>query len=218
VNMPLLKERPVEDQDFVDTLKDEIASGRLMPGQRLTEIQLMERFALTRNKAREALKRLDADGFVKVVPNIGAVVAELSQKEIEHSYDLMGVLEGLSVRVATPYVTPQHLERLRLLIDKMEAAEEPSTFLIFNNEFHAVIASLSENDQLMGITDNLRIKLRRFGLQALQNPLQMAASKKEHRRIFEAVEGNKPEKAEQAVRDHHVNAKNRLIKGMTKSL
>jgi len=214
----LRKKKLMQYQGIMDILKEEIASGRLKPGQRLTENQLMERFQLSRNKAREVLKQLGADGFVKLTPNIGAVVAEMSQKDIEHSYDLMGVLEGLSARVATPYITPQHLERLRLLMDKMEATKDPSTFLIFNNEFHALIASLSENDQLISITDNLRIKLRRFGLRALQNPLQIAASRTEHRKVFEAIKDNKPEKAEKAVRDHHLNAKNRLIKGMNKSL
>src|SRR4030042_122501 len=115
----------MEWQRIVEILKEDIVSDKLKPGQRLTENQLMERFHLSRNKVREALKQLGADGFAKVTPNAGAVVAELSQKDIEHSYDLMGVLEGLAARVATPYITSQHLERLRLLMDKMDAAEEP---------------------------------------------------------------------------------------------
>ncbi len=208
----------MECRSIVDTLKEEIASGTLEPGQRLTENQLMERFQLSRNRSREALKQLGAEGFLKITPNVGAVVTELSQKDIEHSYDLMGVLEGLAARVATPCISPRHLEELQLLIDKMEAAEGPSMFLVFNNEFHSLIASLSENDQLISITDNLRVQLRRFGLRALQNPLQMAASKTEHRKMFHAIKENKPEEAEQAVREHHLNAKNRLIKGMNKSL
>jgi DNA-binding GntR family transcriptional regulator len=208
----------IERQEIVDTLREEIASGLLKPGQRLTEIQLIERFELTRNKVRDALGRLQADRLLKVVPNVGAVVTELSQKDIEHSYDLMGALEGLAVRVSTPYILPQHLERLQLLIDKMEAADEPSAFLVSNDEFHILIASLSENDLLTGITGSLRFRLRRFGLQALQNPLQIAASRKEHRRIFEAIKGIKPTRAEQLVRDHYLYAKNRLIKGMNKSL
>jgi DNA-binding GntR family transcriptional regulator len=216
--MTLRRGRLTERQGIVETLREEIASGRLMSGQRLTEIQLMERFLLSRNKVREALKRLDADGFVKVTPNVGAVVAELSQKDIEHSYDLMGTLEGLAARVATPYMAPQHLKDLQSLIDKMDAAEDPSTFIVPNDEFHTLIASLSENEQLIRITNNLRCKLMRFGLQALHNPLQMAASKRDHKRIFEAIKGIKPTKAEQLVRNHYLHAKNRLIKGMNKSL
>ena len=203
---------------IVEILKEEIARDKLKPGQRLTEIELMERFKITRNKVREALKRLDAESFVKITPNVGAVVTELSQKDIEHSYDLMGVLEGLAARVAAPYVTSRHLKTLQLLVDRMEAAHELATFFLPNDKFHTLIAALSENDQLIRITDNLRFKLRRFGLRALSNPRQMTASKLDHRKILEAIRDNKPEKAEQLIRDHYVDAKNRLIKGMNKSL
>ena len=149
---------------------------------------------------------------------MGAIVAELSQKDIEHSYDVMGTLEGLAVRVATPYITPEHLKRLQVLIEKMDAADNASNFLAPNDEFHTLIASLSENDLLIGITESLRFRLRRFGRQALQNPLQRAASRKEHRKIFEAISNLKPAKAEQLVRDHYLRAKVRLIKGINKSL
>lgn len=210
--------RLTEHQGIVETLKEEIASGTLIPGQRITEIQLIERFALSRNKVREALKQLDADAFVKVTPHVGAVVAELSQKDVEHSYDLMGVLEGLAARVATPYLTPEHFAQLQRLIDKMDTAKDASMFIVPNDEFHTFIASLSENEQLMRITNNLRCKLMRFGLQALHNPLQLAASRREHKKIFEAIKGIRPAKAEQLVRDHYLHAKNRLIKGINKSL
>lgn len=203
---------------IVEILKEEIASGRLAPGQRLTEVQLIERFALSRNKVREALKQLDADAFVKVTPHVGAVVAELSQKDVEHSYDLMGVLEGLAARVATPYLTSQHFEKLQSFIDRMDAARDASTFIVPNDEFHTFIDSLSENEQLMRITNNLRCKLMRFGLQALHNPLQLAASRRDHKKILEAMKGVKPAKAEQLVREHYLHAKNRLIKGINKSL
>ena len=205
-------------QEIVDTLKEEIANGGFRPGQRLVETQLSERFALTRNKVREVLRRLETEGFVKVIPNVGAVVSELSQKDIEHSYDLMAVLEGLSVREATSFITSQHLESLQLVIEQMETIDDPLLFYKLNDEFHALLARLSENERLIRLADNLRIHIRRFGTQAFYNPAQRAASRKAHGKIFETIKEAKPAKAEQLVRDHYLQTKNCHIRAVHKSL
>jgi DNA-binding GntR family transcriptional regulator len=205
-------------QDVAAHLREEIATGILRPGQRLIEAQICERFSVTRSRVREALRRLEQDGLVRIVPNVGANVAELSERDIEHSYDLMAVLEGLAVSVGTPFVTAPRLELMETLIDRMEATSEVSEFLVPNNEFHVLLASLSENERLIAYTDNLRVHLRRFGIRALSNPFQMAASKTEHRKIFEAIRDLKAAKAEMLVRRHYVQAKTRLIKGIHMSL
>jgi DNA-binding GntR family transcriptional regulator len=218
MNKDIATNSPDERQEIGKSLKLEIVNGALSPGQRLVEMQLCERFGVTRSKIREALRQLEQDGFVRIVPNVGAVVSELSQKDIEHIYDLLAVLEGLAVKVGTLYLTPQHLESLQTLIDKMEATDEPSPFYKLNNQFHALLDSLSENERLMRFADNLRLQLGRFSAQVLHNPLQMPAAKREHRKIFEAIKGLKAAKADQLVRDHYLQAKNRLIKRINKSL
>jgi DNA-binding GntR family transcriptional regulator len=205
-------------QDVAAHLREEIATGTLCPGQRLIEVQLCERFSATRSRVREALRRLEQDRLVKIIPNVGANVAELSERDIEHSYDLMSVLEGLAVRVGTPFVTAPRLEMMEALIARMEATNELSEFHGPNDEFHVLLACLSENDRLIAYTDNLRVHLRRFGIRALSNPLQMAASKTEHRKIFEAIRDLKAAKAEMLVRKHYLQAKTRLIKGIHRSL
>ena len=205
-------------RDIETLLKADIAAGVLDAGRRLVEAQLCERFSATRGKVREALRRLEQDRLVRIVPNVGAIVAEFTQKDIEQAYDLMSVLEGLAVRVGTPFVTAEKLESMEVLIARMEATDKVSEFHCPNDALHVLLASLSENERLIGYTDNLRVHLRRFGLKALSNPLQIAASKMEHRKIFEAIQQVKPAMAERLVRNHYVNAKNRLIKGMNRSL
>jgi DNA-binding GntR family transcriptional regulator len=205
-------------KDIVDILKEEITGGGLSPGQRLVEAQLNERFGFTSYKIRQALRQLEAEGFVKVIPNVGAMVSELSQKDIEHSYDLMAVLEGLSVREATPFITANHLQELELVVDRMETVDDPLLFYRLNDEFHSLIASLSENERLIRFADNLRIHLRRFGSEVFYNPVQRGASRKEHRKIFEAIKEAKSEKAERLVRDHYLKTKNCHIRAACKSL
>ena len=70
------REKLMKHQEIADILKEEITSGVFSPGQRLVEAQLGERFALTSYKIRQALRKLEAEGFVKVIPNVGAMVSE----------------------------------------------------------------------------------------------------------------------------------------------
>lgn len=203
---------------IVEDLKTGIASGKLKPGERLVEVHLSKIFGVTRSKIREALKKLEQDGFVKIIPNVGARVAEFSQRDIEHFYDLMSVLEGLAVRVITPFVTEEHLKKIEALVDKVEAAPTATQFYELNNQLHSFLIALSENDHLIKLADNFMFKIRCLNLQCLFSPGQMAAGIKEHRKIFEAIKERNAVKAEQLMRNHLFCAKNRLIKFINKSL
>jgi len=202
----------------VENLKAEIASGAFKPGQRLVEIHLSNILGVTRGKIREALRQLEQDGFVEIIPNVGARVAEFSQKDIEHIYDLMSVLEGLAVRVITPFLTNLQLKRIEALVDKVEAVHKPTQFFELNNELHSFLIALTENDHLIKIADNFMFKIRCLNLQCLFSPGQMAAGVREHRKILEAIKARNAVRAEQLMRNHLFSAKNRLIKFINKSL
>jgi len=207
-----------ERQKIVEDLKARIASGTFKPGQRLVEIHLSNVLGVTRGKIREALRKLEQDGFVEIIPNVGARVAEFSQKDIEHIYDLMSVVEGLAVRVITPFLTDEQLKRIDALIHKVEAARTATQFYELNNQLHSFLITLSENDHLIRLSENFMFRIRCLNLQCLFSPGQMAASIKEHRKIFEAMKARKAVKAEQLMRNHLLCAKNRLIKFINKSL
>jgi DNA-binding GntR family transcriptional regulator len=207
-----------ERQKIVEDLKAGIASGKFKPGQRLVEIHLSNVLGVTRGKIREALRKLEQDGFVQIIPNVGARVAEFSQKDIEHIYDLMSVVEGLAVRVITPFLTDEQLKRIEALINKVETARKPTQFFELNNELHSFLITLSENDHLIKLTENFMFRIRCLNLQCLFSPGQMAASVKEHKKILGAMKARKAAKAEQLMRNHLLYAKNRLIKFINKSL
>ncbi len=205
-------------QDVVRKLMTAIATGTFKPGQRLVELQLCDLFSVKRSKIREALRKLEHDGFVKITRNVGAVVAKFSRRDIEQIYDLLGVLDGMAVRIATPFIAPEQLKRLDNILDKMESTDDPSLSSNYNNEFHSLLNSFSENNRLMKITENLRLNVSAMGFQSFFAPGQIDASIKDHRKIIEAIKENKPEKAERIMRQHLINAKQRLIRWMYKSL
>jgi len=206
-------------QDIVRELMTAIATGTTFkPDQRLVELQLCDLFGVKRSKIREALRKLEHDGFVKITRNIGAVVAKFSRRDIEQIYDLLGVLDGMAVRVATPFIAPEQLKSLDNILHEMESTDDPSLFSNYNNEFHALLNSFSENNRLMKITENLRLNVSAMGFRSFFAPGQISASINDHRKIIEAIRENKPEKAERIMRQHLIDAKKRLIGWMYKSL
>lgn len=207
-----------ERRQIAETLASEIACGTLKPGHRLVESQLCERFGAKRARIRDVLRELERDGFIEIVPNVGAKVASLTQKEIEQIYDVLSTLEGLAVRVITPYVTAAQFERLEHLVNQMDVTDTPAQFLEYNHEFHWLLTDWSENERLIKFTDILRRNQKRFATQSFLSPGQIEASRVDHRKIFEAMKQRKPVEAERSMRTHLLRAKTRLIKYMNKSL
>jgi len=218
MNEDTILNQSVERQGIVEDLKAGIANGTFKPGQRLVETHLSELFGVNRSRIREALRKLEQDGFAKIIPNIGAFVLEFSQKDLEHIFDLMSVLEGLAVRVITPFVTSEQLQSMEVLIKKMEATEKATQFYEYNNDLHSLLITWSENDDLIKLTENLRLRIRCIFLQTLFGPGQIAASIREHRELLQAMTERKAEKAEKLMRNHILNAKIRLFKYLNKSL
>ncbi len=195
-----------------------IATGVLKPGQRLVEASLCELFGVKRNKIREALRKLEHDGFVNITPNVGAVVSEVSRIDVEQMYDLLAVLDGMSARVVTTFIMPEQLATLDAILDKMDATTNPALYTDHNNEFHSLLSSYSGNTRLMKAADNLRLSIMAFGFRSFFVPGQIFASNRDHRKIVEAIKEGKPDKAEKIMRKHVLDAKARLIKWMYKSL
>jgi DNA-binding GntR family transcriptional regulator len=205
-------------QEVAEAIKAAIATSELKPGQRLIESQLCDIYGVKRSRIREALRKLEHEGFVKITPNVGAAVAEFSRGEIEHVYDLLSVLDGLAVRLATPFITEEQMQKLEELTKQMEATDRLPTFSDLNDRLHALFCSFSQNNRLIGFTDNLRLSIRAFGYRSFLVPGQIQTSVEEHRRIIQAMKENEPIQAEQLMRDHLINAKNRLIKWLYRSL
>jgi DNA-binding GntR family transcriptional regulator len=205
-------------QGIIKDLKNAIARGTFNPGQRLIEVQLCKRYGVGRSRVREALKHLEQEGFVKIIPHTGAVVTELSQKDIEQIYDLMGTLEGLAMKVATPMINNREKKTIEKFIQKMEVAKNPFEFFQWNFKFHKFMHSLSGNDRLIKFIENLQTQAHRMSLRSFYNPGQIRASIHEHRDILNAIKEINPLKVEKAIRGHYLLSKNRLVKYLNKSL
>lgn len=200
-------------------IKDAIVRGRWKSGERIVEAQLCRELGEGRSRVREALRQVAQDGFIELIPNTGAVVKEVSQKDIAQIYDLMGVLEGLSMRIATPTLTEKQIREIESFIGKMERYQKDKFKMAhYNFKFHEYVTKLGGNTRLISFVNLIRAQAGRMGLHSFYNPQQVRSSLVEHRKILDAVQEREPEKVEKYIRQHYLSAKNRLIQYINSTL
>lgn len=205
--------------DIVEFVKDAIIRGRIAPGERIVEAQVCRDMGVGRSPVREALRHLEQEEFVEIIPHAGALVKALSHQEVAQIYDLMGVLEGLSMRIATPSISDEEVERIESLAEAVEKNGQ-NRFRLFhaNSQFHHHLTVLGGNVRLIAFMDRIRQQTHRMGLQSFYNAKQVQASIREHRAIVDAVRERDPLKVEDLIRNHYLTSKNRLIRHLNHTL
>ncbi|WEH37053.1 GntR family transcriptional regulator [Streptomyces sp. AM 4-1-1] len=122
-----------------ELLRSRILDGTYSPGYRLVVNQLARETGVSTIPLREAVRRLQSDGLVEVVRNIGARVAEFDATQVEHSLQILARLEGYATRISAPHMEPGHIaESRRINVGMTEALEnfDPASFTALNRDFH----------------------------------------------------------------------------------
>jgi DNA-binding GntR family transcriptional regulator len=132
-------------------LRDMIVEGLLAPGARLNERVLCEQMQVSRTPLREAFKTLAGEGLIEILPNRGAVVAQMSIEDIEQTFDVMGALEGLAGELACANITEDQLREIRALHYEMLAAHarrDLPAYYRLNHAIHDLINAAGRNTVL----------------------------------------------------------------------
>ncbi|HSF94440.1 MAG TPA: FCD domain-containing protein [Thermohalobaculum sp.] len=190
-----------------------IAEGELAPGDRLNEIQLSTRFGTSRGPLREAMRSLEAKGFVEVVRNRGVFVKQLGVEEALEIYDVRGALFGLAGRIVAQKMTDQLLAHLTGLVEGMEAAAAERNFERYyplNLEFHRAIVDATENRTLINEYRRLVKKMHLFRAKSLVQGGGLAVSNREHAEMLSALASRDPDRAQAAHWRHVEQAKHRM--------
>ena len=188
-----------------DRLRDQIYQQELNPGDAIDEMALCERFGISRTPLREALKVLDSEGLVELIPRKGSFVRSMDIEELNELFPVMAVLEGLCAREAVEHCKEQDLKQLNTMHEKLEtyAAEgNIDAYYEQNFVFHQAIQDLSANKWLQRIIGDLRKVLRLARHMQLTIPGRLQASLKEHQQIMQAFNQHDPEMADQCMQNH----------------
>ena len=190
------------DEFVADRIREAILSGYLKPGQKLDQNEIAELLNVSRSPVREALRRLAAEGLVRMYPHRGAVVAELSPEELEEIYFIRGVLEGLAARLAAPRMDDDRIATLRAILEELESVSDPDRWLELNRRFHHTIYQAANRPRLLSIIENLRNTSAPYILQYIASSHHMEEARESHRHILEACEKRDGPLAEEETRKH----------------
>jgi len=195
-------------EQVADRLRDRIYDGFLPPGEPIDEPALCRLFGISRTPLREALKVLDREGLVELVPRRGCVVRSLSMEELAELFPVIAVLEGLCAREAVKRCTDADLAELETMHQRLEAyaaANDLNAYYDQNYRIHVAIQTLAGNRWLRRVTEDLRRILRLARHEQLKQPGRLQQSLAEHRSLMEAFRDKAPQLADQRMQQHLCN-------------
>jgi DNA-binding GntR family transcriptional regulator len=202
---PEIEVRSLREQVY-EHLKRLMNGGRLRAGHFLDLNGLAREIGISRTPLRDALLRLESEGFVEILPRRGVRISELTPERIRHLYEIVGSLEATALRSVGARITPRVVARMREINDDMAQALDAADFDRFydaNLAFHDTYLKLSENGEMV---QRIRIlKERLYDFPRLQGFLLEweRASVNEHRRLVELLEEGRLEAAADFLRDVH---------------
>ena len=199
-------------------IRDAIVDGRYAPGARLGEVEIAELTRTSRTPVREALRQLEMEGLVEVLPHRGARVYTWTADDLEEIYDLRMTLEAMAAERATGRIRPAELDRMDELCVLMESATADNPDLdrlaALNDEFHAIVRSAAASARLvsmLGAVIALPLVMRTFHR---YTPTDLARSHAHHRDLVAALRAGDPVWAGSVMRAHVRAAKSVLLQAL----
>jgi DNA-binding GntR family transcriptional regulator len=192
------------------SIKEYILEGRLDENDRLTEESLANQLGISKSPIREALNRLESEGFIRIAPRRGAFLRQFSREELGQLYDLREALEVHATRTA--HITPQLLRQLDESVARSRAllkVNDKAKYIEEDVRFHSLIADATQNQELGRVLTNVqnRIWLSRRKTYDLSS----SGAPDFHQAIVDALRRGDREEAQSAMRRHIGNVRQRLI-------
>ncbi|TVQ21069.1 MAG: GntR family transcriptional regulator [Leptolyngbya sp. DLM2.Bin15] len=217
INQVVQRQKSLSEQTY-DALRGSILSGELLPGDRLIETQIASHLKVSRTPIREAIRQLQQEELVTADDNGWLRVTTISAREAEHLYDCRIALETLAVTEACQWVKPEQLHQFEYylsqsdtLIKQKPSVDLGSQMLDLDYRFHRLIAESSGNICLLGLLDQVFSKMTLLRIRTTRHNPRVLDINTEHRRVYQAIAQQQPEQAIQAIREHLLASKSRVV-------
>ncbi len=195
---------PLRDVVF-HTLRRAILTGQLKPGERLMEVHLANKLGVSRTPIREAIRKLELEGLVTMIPRRGAEVAQITEKSLKDVLEVRRALDVLSVELACERITKEEMEELYRACQEFEKAareKEPSVIAQADVRLHDIIVDATRNQRLKQLVNNLSEQMYRYRFVYIQEANQYENLIEEHREVYESIAERNKERAARAARLH----------------
>lgn len=203
-NVTMNEYLPLRDVVF-NTLRQAILRGELKPGERLMEIQLANKLGVSRTPIREALRKLELEGLVHMVPRKGAEVADITEKSLRDVLEVRKALEELSVQLACEKITEEEIDKLRRAAVRFKETlqdQDVTKIAEADVEFHDIIYMATDNQKLILLLNNLREQMYRYRVEYLKNEEAHDQLIAEHEELIENISKRNKEEATRIMCQH----------------
>jgi len=202
---------------LTEKLKEAIVEGKLAPGEKLSEESLASSLRVGRVPLREALRALEARGYVTFLSNNEVAISKPSREDVQDYYTIASVLEGLAARLAVEKAQPEeiaHLRELHQLLKEACQKRDLTRYFEANSAFHRFIAEIARNERLYRLIDQLRQEIKKTRLLLLRLPQRLDYSMREHDQIMDAFLKKNSQLAESTMVRHLNNQMETLRKAL----
>ena len=210
---------PLRDVVF-NTLRQAIITGEFAPGERLMEISLANRLGVSRTPVREAIRKLELEGLVIMIPRKGAQVAKITEKNLRDVIEIRTVLEEFATVLACEQINQDGISELRQAHEDFVLAVEKGDLLDIVDKdeiFHNTIFGATNNDRLITIINNLREQFYRYRMEYVKDIRQRSNLVEEHRKLLDAISNRDSVRAKELMRTHLLNQQQEVINNIQES-
>ena len=207
---------PLRDVVF-NTLRQAIITGEFAPGERLMEIALANRLGVSRTPVREAIRKLELEGLVVMIPRKGAEVAKITEKDLRDVLEVRSSLEELAAELAAERMNDEVKEKLEKALKEFEEAiesDDNAGIADSDVDFHDVIFEATGNARLIQIINNLREQMYRYRLEYVKDTEYHTVLLNEHRELAKAMVEGRKEDARKIMKRHIDNQEMTVIRNI----
>lgn len=196
-------------------LREDILSGKYKEGDELKEVAIGEELGVSRTPVREAFRQLELEGLIQIIPNKGAYVTGITEKDVKDIYMIRSLLEGLCARWACEHITDEQMEEMEenIYLSKFHAQKGHLEQLAeLDNRFHEILYEACDSKMLEHQLRDFHEYVLRVRKKTLSNVNRGPKSNEEHEQIMMAIKAKDADKAEKLANMHMINAYENMVK------
>jgi DNA-binding GntR family transcriptional regulator len=203
----LTSRRELAADAVFEALRTRIVEGRYQPGERLIEPELAASLRVSRTPLREALRKLEAGGYIERLATGRILVVGIDIDDLQELWAVRSILEGLIARDAAQRATAADVAALQSIVEQMDALlDRPAELVELGAQLHGRLAVIAKNRRCERMLADIRQHLNRYWAVTLpEEQGRREAAPTEHRSIIAAIARHRPNEAERAMR-HHIQA------------
>ena len=207
---------PLRDVVF-NTLRHAIITGEFAPGERLMEITLANRLGVSRTPVREAIRKLELEGLVTMIPRKGAQVAKITEKNLRDVIEIRCVLEEFAASLACERITDEEKDEMKALHRQFVQSAKTHDILDIvkkDEQFHDAIFKATKNDRLITIINNLREQFYRYRMEYVKDINTRTSLIQEHEALKNAIFNHDVENAKHLIKMHLLNQREAILEAI----